>query len=118
MKEETLIHRLKTIPPFFEHVYSGQKTFELRKNDRAFNVGDWLELREYDPETEKYTCRSIYKKIGYILKGGQFGIQEGYVILGFLDIFNLLQTKDEALRRLHPLWSEGYHEGMYDGLNK
>ncbi|MES2459879.1 MAG: DUF3850 domain-containing protein [Armatimonadota bacterium] len=46
---ETIIHELKTIPPYFEAVWKGDKTAELRKNDRGFAVGDTLVLREYIP---------------------------------------------------------------------
>ena len=42
------VHHLKTWPQFFEKVASGEKTFEIRKNDRDFKVGDVLVLREFD----------------------------------------------------------------------
>ena len=39
------IIELKILPEYFEAVKSGKKTFELRKNDRDFCVGDILILR-------------------------------------------------------------------------
>lgn len=42
------IHRLKTDPEVFEEVASGRKPFELRRADRDYQVGDVLELHEYD----------------------------------------------------------------------
>jgi DnaJ-class molecular chaperone len=42
-------HELKTWPEFFEPLSNGNKTFELRYNDRAYSVGDELCLREFDP---------------------------------------------------------------------
>ncbi|MCX7610250.1 MAG: DUF3850 domain-containing protein [Ignavibacterium sp.] len=38
------VHKLKIYPEFFKEVCSGKKTFEIRKNDRGFQVGDILLL--------------------------------------------------------------------------
>ncbi len=80
------IHKLKTWPLYFEEVLNGTKTFEVRKNDRDFKVGDYLELLEYNPEHSLFTGRSCTRAVVYILQGGQFGIQEGYVIMGIKTI--------------------------------
>lgn len=84
------IHDLKIWPDFFERVDSGEKTFDLRKDDRGFAVGDILRLREWAPAGHFYTGREINKQIGYILKHSRdagcaatFGLREGYVILAF-----------------------------------
>ena len=63
------VHELKSWPDFFEPILSGKKKFELRINDRKFNVGDELYLREFDDRTGKYTGRSIRKRVTYILDG-------------------------------------------------
>ena len=75
-------HELKIGTCYFGDVQSGIKSFELRKNDRGFEVGHILWLREYDPMKEIYTGESVRKAITYILNGGDFGLMEGYVILG------------------------------------
>ena len=41
-----MIHELKTLPEYFEAVRKGDKTFELREDDRNFKVGDYLALNE------------------------------------------------------------------------
>lgn len=75
--------RLKTIQPYFNDVRIGRKTFELRKDDRDFEVGDKLILDEYDPETDSYSGEKEYGEIIYILRDApQFGLMEGYCILG------------------------------------
>ena len=76
------IHDLKTWDEYFDEVEKGNKTFELRKNDRNFQVGDTLNLLSYDPKSDNYTGKVITKKISYILDGGAFGLELGYVILG------------------------------------
>ena len=54
------IHELKIKPVYFEAVKEGIKTFELRKDDRNFKVGDILLLREWE---HKYSGRKIKKKV-------------------------------------------------------
>lgn len=81
-----MIHKLKTVQPFLDDIMSGKKTFEMRKDDRNFQVGDRLDLFEGTEEiTEDTDIR--YRKhthvwVTYKLSGGQFGIPEGYCILG------------------------------------
>lgn len=58
----------KIWPEFFDKVASGEKTFEYRLADFGCHPGDILVLREWDPQTKKYTGRSVEKKIGYITK--------------------------------------------------
>lgn len=62
-----MIHELKTWPIYFAAVAEGNKTFEFRVNDRSFQVGDTLHLREFDPETEEYTGNELLKEVTYIL---------------------------------------------------
>lgn len=47
-------HVLKCWPEFFDAIADGRKTFELRRDDREYAVGDVLELRWWNPETESY----------------------------------------------------------------
>ena len=35
-----MIHELKTIQPYYDNCLKEEKTFEVKKNDRKFNVGD------------------------------------------------------------------------------
>ena len=86
-----MIHELKTCPEYFEQVRNGNKPFEVRKNDRYFSEGDEVLLKEFIPEDDeqpekfpggRYTGRILHRKITYILQGKQFGIIEGYVVLG------------------------------------
>jgi hypothetical protein len=52
-------HELRSWVQFFEPINAGDRTHELRRNDRAFAVGDTLLLREFDAASGKYTGRSL-----------------------------------------------------------
>lgn len=76
-------HHLKIWPDHFEAVRSGLKTFEVRKDDRDFQVGDLLHLNEYDPDKGQFTGQFMRVKVTYKIAGGYFGIEKGYCVLGF-----------------------------------
>lgn len=76
--KENHTHKLKTWPIYYKMIISGLKKFELRKNDRNFQVGDKLILQEYHPGLKSYTGNEIHVKVDYILHGPQFGLMEGF----------------------------------------
>ena len=77
------IHELKVWPEYFQEVWIGNKTFELRKNDRDYQVGNTLILKEWCPKNSEYTGRQYKRGITYILKDAEmFGLQKDYVVLG------------------------------------
>lgn len=82
-------HELKVWPEYFAALQSGEKTFELRRDDRDFRVNDTLILREWDPSLNEnsggYTGEETARKVVYVLRGieaARFGLQTGYVIMG------------------------------------
>jgi hypothetical protein len=77
-------HHLKTWPEHFQEVKAGRKTFEARKNDRDFQVGDVLILHEYTPENDEFTGDILFRQVPHMLAGPSFGIEEGYVVLSML----------------------------------
>lgn len=74
-------HHIKTHPKPFDAIRKGIKTFEIRVNDRDYKVGDLLILDEYNPKTGKYTGNILTREVIYILEGGQYGIETGYVAM-------------------------------------
>lgn len=60
-----MIHELKILPEYFQAVISGEKTFEIRKNDRPFHKGDLLALNEFNGQN--WTGNSCLVYIDYIL---------------------------------------------------
>ena len=74
-------HELKIYPKYFEAILDGKKTFEIRKNDRDFQVGDSIVLKEWD--NIKYSGREIQAIIKYMLDDTFIGLEEGYVAFSF-----------------------------------
>lgn len=78
-----VIHELKTWPQYWVAVAAGSKPFELRRDDRAFEVGDTLVLREWNPVTHCYSGRSLRVPVTYVLRNAmQFGVCAGFAVLG------------------------------------
>lgn len=80
-----MTHALKTWPEYFKEVSSGNKKFEVRKNDRPFKVGDTLILQEYDPQSKQYTGNELTFKIAYILNGPGMGIYKDFCVMSLAD---------------------------------
>jgi hypothetical protein len=78
-------HNLKIHPAYFEAVSDGRKTFEVRKNDRTFQVYDTVQLREWNPTADGYTGRKIDCRITYVLSAFH-GIEAGYIVFGITKI--------------------------------
>jgi len=74
-------HELKTLPKFFKVIEDGQKTFEIRKNDRNFQVGDVVILKEFS-SSKGYTGRELIITITYVTNYRQ---KKGYVVFGFVE---------------------------------
>jgi hypothetical protein len=79
-----MLHELKTWPQYFAGLACGRKTFELRKNDRDFSVGDELRLKEWCPIMENYTGREEIRFVSYVLTNCA-GLDSDYAVLGLDD---------------------------------
>lgn len=79
-------HELKTHIFPFEAIKKGRKNFEFRKNDRDFNEGDTVVLKEFLPNLAQYSGDEITAKVGYVLKGPAFFVPEGYCCFALLDV--------------------------------
>lgn len=77
-------HELKTLTPFWEAVERGDKNFEVRRDDRGFQKGDTLKLYRTSHLGENGWKMNpcLTRRITYVLTGGQFGIEPGFVVLG------------------------------------
>ena len=82
-------HELKTDPKVFDDVVSGKKTFEIRKNDRNFCIGDVLKLRKTKRSGAamamgaplEYLDAPFYALVTNIMYGPVYGLEAGWVIM-------------------------------------
>ncbi|MEJ9303083.1 DUF3850 domain-containing protein [Priestia megaterium] len=75
-----MLHNLKINKEFFGPVLDQIKTFEIRKNDRNFRVGDKVTLNEWDNEKKRYTGRRTNIEIIYMTDYEQ---KDNYVVFSF-----------------------------------
>ena len=93
------IHELKCWPSQWEAVACGRKTFEVRKHDRDFAVGDVLHLNMWDPNERAFLrptpgshgdllsssdlfAKKVKCEVVYLMPGGQFGIAPDHCVMG------------------------------------
>lgn len=76
-------HCIKILDTFANAVYNGEKTFEIRENDRGYQRGDTVTFRVI-PENIYHGLNSKVFGITYVLSG--WGIKEGYVVFGIKEI--------------------------------
>ncbi len=85
------LHVLKTWPEPFAALLDGTKTAEFRRDDRGFQVGDELLLREFDPGaitaaqiydlSAGYSGREIKRLVSHVVRGPAFGVPDGFAVL-------------------------------------
>ena len=84
---------LKIWPAYYDAVLAGTKRFEVRRDDRDYQVGRVFRLREWDPgprcaqgilgqDMGRYTGRRIAVIITYVLRDVP-GLEPGYCVWGF-----------------------------------
>ncbi|MFD2172400.1 DUF3850 domain-containing protein [Tumebacillus lipolyticus] len=88
-RSHSTFHLLKIWPEHYRAVThldpNQRKTVEIRKADRGFEVGDLLQLREWDPETESYTGQQTFRRVTHILSGEPW-VPNGYVALSIREV--------------------------------
>ena len=100
-------HELKTWPKYFAAVRSGQKRFEIRRNDREFKVGDILVLREFDPETQDYTGQAEERQVTFLLSEEDYGgVIHGFVAIGFGEVAPHPDAADDLTPEALAEWHE------------
>lgn len=83
---EYKIHTLKIQPQYFKDILYRHKTFELRKNDRDYKVGDFIHFINVDGEEFELYNENLYR-IVYILRDvEEYGLNKEYCILAIRKI--------------------------------
>lgn len=120
-------HPLKVWPQFIPALEDGSKTFEARKDDRCFRVGDVLDLYGFAPLTSTETGWRQSRVITYKLSGPAWGVESGYCILGLsplppvagIDDSELVALRAEVARigkEVEVL--KGIERQRWEGVNK
>jgi len=81
-------HELKIEQCYLIHILEGKKTFEVRKNDRDFQVGDtirFLPIQDSNYDAYRHTSTIPEFSIDYILSCFG-GINQGYVCMAIKPI--------------------------------
>ena len=92
-----MTHNIKLREEFCDAVYEGRKTFEIRNNDRGYQVGDYIKFNpigldkfgflkpiEHPVLDKKYV-------ITYILNG--WGLEKDYVVFSIKECEECTSTK-------------------------
>ena len=96
------VHVLKAEAPYYDAAVQGKKTFEVRRDDRGFQAGDIVKLQRLRTDgmfktdveySSGKVSHEIEFSIGWILTGGQFGIEPGYVVFSLESIAKQDQQK-------------------------
>ncbi|WKV32897.1 RNA-binding protein [Bdellovibrio phage MAC3UK] len=94
------VHELKIWPEFYFRVANGTKTFEYRENDRNFQAGDKVVLKEWDPSpiNPEYDAPMGFTgspplefNIGYVLP-----VERDKVIFSLLPIKKAIEAPKDA----------------------
>lgn len=98
------LHELKILHEYLVDIDLGKKTFELRKNDRDYQVGDlirFIDVREDDSTANKNQIEpnidenTLYR-ITYVLKDVEkYGLDRDYCILAIKRL-NIKEVYDES----------------------
>lgn len=82
-----VVHFLKTWRKPFASVVAGDKPYEIRTDDRNYQPGDVLVLREWVHEDDSssnghYSGLFVSRLVTYKTSGGSWGLPEGLCVLG------------------------------------
>lgn len=79
------LHILKIKDKYYQDLIRGRKSFELRKNDRDYKVGDLIHFVGINGEEYNYNVYIIV----YVLKDvPEYGLDKDYCILGIRNLIN------------------------------
>lgn len=119
---EVTWHSLKTNPLPFEALWDRRKRFEMRLDDRGFDVGHYLNLFEHDPNTGERSGRAVNARVLYLLRGPAYGIPERYAIMSIEEVSRaggsvppaLLDPGREAVEAMERLKADAAGSMMLD----
>jgi len=76
-------HFVKCAWPFFQSVKDGIKKFELRYDDRKYDLGDYVHMMEIGTDGQVTGESVVVGPIKYIMYGPTYGLKKGWVIFNW-----------------------------------
>lgn len=77
-EDDGVTHNVRLPRRHFVAVEAGWMTFDLRRNDRDFQLHDTLQQLECDECEKRLTGRALFRQVTHILRGPDHGIAAGY----------------------------------------
>ncbi len=79
-------HQLKIRKNYLQDILEGIKNFEVRKNDRNYQVGDVLVLNEWEPtdvilNTGDYSGKKVKVRVDYVFYMSELGVNSDYCVM-------------------------------------
>lgn len=99
-----MVHELKIKECFWKDVWNGRKTFEIRKNDRNYKVGDVVHFHVIDETENEIQIEKEFNDkynnyvITYVFNGGEYGLDKDYCIFGIRQWIQFEDKDDELIR--------------------
>lgn len=80
-KMARIVHTVKCWPAYYKPIVSGEKSFDVRKGfDRRYEVGHYLDLQEWNPQTKASTGSHVVRRITYVMHGAPFLPKDTWVL--------------------------------------
>lgn len=80
-KMSRIVHTVKCWPSYYKPIVAGEKPFDVRKgNDRQYEAGHYLDLQEWNPDTETFTGFHSLREITYVMHGAPFLPKDTWVL--------------------------------------
>lgn len=94
---EVKTHKVKCWPQYFLKLKTGEKTFEVRLNDRNYKVGDILINQEWELVSGTYTGDEVKHTITYILENYD-ALKPDFVVMALSQppVIDIEALRDEA----------------------
>ena len=87
-----MTHTIKLNIHFCDAVLSGEKNFEIRRNDRGYQKGDYVKFIPVENIRElRHPVEQNVYRITYVING--YGLENGFVVFGIIpDEYYLQRT--------------------------
>jgi len=84
-------HEQLCLNPAFTEMWYYRRTFSFREHGRNFNVGDFVELCEYDSYSSSYTGRKLLVLVTYVTPSLVYCLKDDYIVFSFKIIKHLMK---------------------------